>query len=58
MRIAENRAVSTGKLFDDKSIPLLDKSIDQENEEVKKQRWYNGIIPILVIIFGTIAGLL
>ncbi len=58
MRIAENRAVSTGKLYDDKSVPLLDRSIDQENEEVKKQRWYNGIIPILVIIFGTIAGLL
>ena len=58
MRIAENRAVSTGKLYDDKSVPLLDKSIDQENDEIHKQRWYNGIIPILVIIFGTIAGLL
>ncbi len=58
MRIAEKRAVSTGKLYDDKSVPLLDKSIDQDNEEAKKQRWYNGIIPILIIIFGTIAGLL
>ncbi len=58
MRFAEQRAVTEGKLFDDKSIPLLDNRIEQENEDVQKQRWFNGIIPILVIIFGTIAGLL
>jgi Na+/H+ antiporter NhaC len=58
MRVAEARAATTGKLFDDKSTPLLDKNIDLESEAVLKQRWFNGVIPILVIILGTIAGLL
>ena len=54
---AEVRARITGKLFDNKSEENnLDDSHFFENN--KKAKWYNGVIPIAIILFGTIAGLI
>jgi len=59
MKLAEERAVNTGKLFEDGKNILID---EEMKEEVKtsstNERWVNGVVPILVIIFGTIAGLI
>lgn len=54
---AEVRARTTGKLFDNKSIEsnLDDDSLFNNSDKAK---WYNGAVPILVILFGTIAGLI
>ena len=54
---AEVRARTTGKLFDNKSIEsnLDDDSLFNNSDKAK---WYNGVVPILVILFGTIAGLI
>jgi Na+/H+ antiporter NhaC len=56
---AEKRALVEGKLFNGKEKANADLSHTSEifgNED--KAKWYNGIIPILVIIFGTIIGLI
>ncbi len=56
---AERRALIEGKLFNGKDIASADLTDTSEifgNED--KAKWYNGIIPILVIIFGTIIGLI
>ena len=56
---AERRALVEGKLFngeDRATADLTDTSEIFGNED--KAKWYNGIIPILVIIFGTIIGLI
>lgn len=54
---AEVRARTTGKLFDNKSVEsnLDDDSLFNNSDKAK---WYNGAVPILVILFGTIAGLI
>lgn len=56
---AEKRALTDGKLFKGKEKATADLAHSSEifgNED--KAKWYNGIIPILVIIFGTIIGLI
>ncbi|MGB5849279.1 MAG: Na+/H+ antiporter NhaC family protein, partial [Ignavibacteriaceae bacterium] len=56
---AEKRALVEGKLFNGKEKANADLAHASEifgNED--KAKWYNGIIPILVIIFGTIIGLI
>ncbi len=55
---AERRAVETGKVTAAEIDITKDLSESSElfgNED--KAKWYNGVVPILVIIFGTIAGL-
>ena len=56
---AEKNALIGQKNFEDENNV---KTISFETSEMfgneNKAKWYNGIIPILVIIFGTIAGLL
>ena len=56
---AERRAVEKNKLYN--GTGTIDKSISETSEifgNEDKAKWYNGIIPILVIIIGTLAGLL
>ncbi len=56
---AERRALVVGKLFDGEEKAQTGLAHTSEifgNED--KAKWYNGIIPILVIIFGTIIGLI
>ncbi|MCH7963318.1 MAG: Na+/H+ antiporter NhaC family protein [Bacteroidetes bacterium] len=56
---AERRALVEGKLFNGEDKAKTDLTHTSEifgNED--KAKWYNGIIPILVIIFGTIIGLI
>lgn len=54
---AEKRAVEKGKVLREgaKVGSLTEKSELFGNED--KARWYNAVVPILVLIFGTIAGL-
>ena len=54
---AERRAVTTGKVSRD-GVQI--KNLEDTNDvlgEGTKARWYNGIIPLLVFIAGTIIGL-
>ncbi|MBU2508103.1 MAG: Na+/H+ antiporter NhaC family protein [Bacteroidetes bacterium] len=53
---AENRARTTGKVTEEGEIRGLS---DERNLLYKgsKARWYNGAVPILIILFGTIGGL-
>ncbi len=56
---AERRAIETGAISSDSNFSGTDFT-DSENylgEDVKA-KWYNGIVPIVIIIFGTIAGLI
>ncbi|MCP4151799.1 MAG: Na+/H+ antiporter NhaC family protein [bacterium] len=54
---AENRA-RQGKLMEDKAVPLADfESSGLAPSEYVKARWYNGLIPIVVVIVSTFAGL-
>jgi len=55
---AEKRARTTGRLTETDE-PLEDKKIETEKMSItKKSKWFNGAIPILIILFGTIAGLI
>jgi len=56
---AEGRAVEEGKVSNEDADNLKNMTHSTEilgNEE--KAKWYNGVIPILVIIIGTIIGLI
>jgi len=56
---AEKRANDEGKVFRDNAVVSKDLTETSEifgNED--KAKWYNGIIPILVLVLGTIAGLI
>lgn len=59
MRRAEERAWKTGQLFAEGSHPAEDSSdLAQVMPEAKTPcRWYNGIIPIVVVIVATLMGL-
>ena len=55
---AERRALREGKLYN--RTETIEKNLAETTEifgNEDKAKWYNGIIPILVIIIGTIAGL-
>ncbi len=55
---AERRAVTTGKVLRDGASPLMDDSlISSEQLTVKPAHWIYAIIPILIVIITTIAGL-
>jgi len=56
---AERNAVMNGieiKHLNSKSNDILKSSELFGNED--KAKWYNGVVPILIIVFGTIAGLI
>jgi len=54
---AELRA-SKGKVLNDNAVPLADfEASGLLPDEETKSRWYNGLIPILVVIFTTFIGL-
>ncbi len=55
---AERRAVDEGKVMRDDAVAAKDLTDTSEifgNED--KAKWYNGVIPIFILVFGTIAGL-
>jgi len=56
MLTAERKARKEGIVIDDKE-GFSNKLNELEVDEGIKARWYNAVIPVLVIIFGTIAGL-
>ncbi len=56
---AEQRAVKEGKISNDESTSSKDLTEASEmfgNDD--KAKWFNGVIPILIIVLGTIAGLI
>ncbi len=58
MHKAEKRAVEEGKVSaDDKNITKNLSEVSEIFGNEDKARWYNGIIPVGVMIFGTIAAL-
>lgn len=54
---AEKRARTTGKVSNDEMETEGNVSDIENNSLEKKPRWYNGAIPIMIILFGTIVGL-
>ncbi|MFC1544686.1 Na+/H+ antiporter NhaC family protein, partial [Gemmatimonadota bacterium] len=55
---AEERALYSGKLLADNAQPLLDEEMQRlEPESGAARRWYNAIIPILVMSIVLLAGL-
>jgi Na+/H+ antiporter NhaC len=56
---AEKRAVVEGKLYN--RTETIEKNFNETSDlfgNEDKAKWYNGIIPILVLIIGTIVGLI
>ncbi len=54
---AENRARTKGELYAVNSV--IEESDDLKDKfEISNAKWWNGIIPILTLIFGTIIGLI
>jgi Na+/H+ antiporter NhaC len=55
---AEIRALREGKVLRDGAQPLTDSAaLDMIASERTPLRWYNALIPILIVIFVTLAGL-
>ena len=54
---AERRARKTGKVAVEVEGIEMEELDDSRIETKALNRWYNGAIPILIILFGTIAGL-
>lgn len=55
---AERRARRTGRVLSEKASPLFDAMFDQERPTHEiPYRWFNAVIPVLVVIFITMAGL-
>jgi len=55
---AEKRAIDEGKVM--RSDNLTSKDLTESTElfgNEDKARWYNGVIPILILVFGTVLGL-
>lgn len=58
MLAAEKRARETGETLRPGSVPLMDKELSEMvAADVDKPRWYNGLVPIIVVILGVIGGL-
>ncbi len=55
---AERRALLSGKVLRDDAQPLMDSaSLEMTADENTPLRWYNGLIPVAVVILVTIFGL-
>jgi len=54
---AEKRASLTGQLFERNSKIDGFKESESQLYTGEKSRWWNGVIPIFIILFGTIAGM-
>jgi Na+/H+ antiporter NhaC len=58
MRFAEERASLQGKLFSDGAQPVIDtEGLELAPDAGTPKRWFNALIPILVVIFTTLLGL-
>ena len=59
MKRAENRVQTTGKLYDDGVIPLLNPDLDDESvAEPGKENMLNMLLPLIILIGSAFAGLL
>lgn len=54
---AERMARKTGKYDDSDENTFSNKLNELDLENNSKARWYNAVIPVLIVIFGTITGL-
>ncbi|MCH2043613.1 MAG: Na+/H+ antiporter NhaC family protein [Saprospiraceae bacterium] len=56
---AEQRARQTGKIFNKKQEDNAEDDLEElEPKEGAPLRWINGLLPILVVVFGTLLGLI
>ena len=55
---AERRARETGKVLSDKAVPISNIDTELTAKDNVPNRWYNAVIPVSVVVFGTIIGLL
>lgn len=55
---AEKRARTTGQLYDKDALVSESKEEQHLLSKPEKARWYNGAVPIAIILFGTVAGLI
>lgn len=58
MYTAESRAAATGKVLRDHAQPITDSStLDMIADEKTPLRWFNALIPIMIVILVTLVGL-
>lgn len=56
---AEQRARTTGRVFDTEGEALSDDDMEElEPVEGAPHRWLNGFLPIMMVVFGTLLGLI
>jgi Na+/H+ antiporter NhaC len=58
MRTAERRAQNEGLLLNRDAVPISNIDTDITTAEDIPERWYNAVIPIVVVIVGTVVGLM
>lgn len=57
MLTAERRARDTGKVLSDKAVPISNIDTELTAKDDAPKRWFNAVIPVCVVVFGTIIGL-
>lgn len=57
MLTAERRSRETGRLLSEKAVPLSNLEAEIAVSSRAKPRWYNAAIPVAIVVFGTLAGL-
>ncbi len=55
---AERRARTTGKVLSDKAVPISNIDTELSAAENIPTRWFNAVIPIGIVVAGTVIGLI
>ena len=54
---AEKRSRTTGRVLSEKAVPLSTIDAEIHFDTSKSPRWFNAAIPVAVVVFGTLVGL-
>ncbi len=55
---AERRARRTGEVLAEGALPISNIDTDVERKEGIPERWFNAVIPVAVVVLGTVWGLI
>ncbi|UCG51835.1 MAG: Na+/H+ antiporter NhaC family protein [Candidatus Latescibacterota bacterium] len=54
---AERRARKTGQVLSQKAVPLSNIDTEIQFDAARSPRWFNAVIPVVVVVLGTFVGL-